>query len=327
MNIETDSMAPDSADPEDQAILEALDAFAMGEGSTAGSADEALRRLYVEVLGLLPASLDRQAPDDRVWQRLAAELDFPAAMATTSEASATLPGERPVAVAESAPVSLSEPIAPVAIPSDAPAAPRATTVPFATAGPSLAPRTAMRRHSRWPLALAATLAFALAGLSLYLLRNLDEQSEQVATLYVKLAAAEREAADLRQARGKLADVEEKYTLVTDPGVSINRLAPASDPGGQLQPDARGILFVAADHSHWVLSLSNLHPTEAGQGYQLWFMGDSAAVSGGTFTARPGEVVKLSAESMPAGTKAILITLEPAAGSPLPSGPKVLTTVG
>jgi len=330
VNIETDSMAPDSADPEDQAILEALDAFAMGamdEGSTAGSADEALRRLYVEVLGLLPASLDPVAPDDRVWQRLAAELDLPpAALAATSETSATLAGERPMAVAESAPASLSEPIAPVATLSDAPAAPRTTTVPFATSGPGLS-RTAMRRHSRWPLALAATLAFALAGLSLYLLRNLNEQSEQVATLYVKLAAAEREASDLRQARGKLADVEEKYSLVTNPGVSINRLAPASDTGDQLQPDARGILFVAADHSHWVLSLSNLHPTEAGQGYQLWFMGESAAVSGGTFTARPGEVVKLSAESMPAGTKAILITLEPAAGSPLPSGLKVLTTVG
>jgi hypothetical protein len=315
VNIETDSMAPDSADPEDQAILEALDAFGMSEGSTAGSADEALRRLYVEVLGLLPASLDRQAPDDRVWQRLAAELDLPPTV--------TLTGEPPVAVAESAPVSLSEPVAPVAIPSEVPAAPRTTTVPFAS-GPSLS-RTAMRRHSRWPLALAATLAFALAGLSLYLLRNLDEQSEQVATLYVKLAAAEREASDLRQARGKLAEVEEKYALVSDPGVTINRLAPAVGP--LFQPDARGILFVAADHSHWVLSLSNLHPTEAGQGYQLWFMGESAAVSGGTFTARPGEVVKLSAESMPAGTKAILITLEPAAGSPLPSGPKVLTTVG
>ena len=328
MNIETDSMAPDSADPEDQAILEALDAFAMGEGPTAGSADEALRRLYVEVLGLLPASLDRQVPDDRVWQRLAAELDLPPVatltIPETSATPATLAGEPPMAVAGSAPTLLSEPIAPVAIPTDAPTAPRTTTVPFA--GPSLS-RTAMRRHSRWPLALAATLAFALAGLSLYLLRNLNEQSEQVATLYVKLAAAEREASDLRQARGKLADVEEKYSLVTNPGVSINRLAPASDPGDQLQPDARGILFVAADHSHWVLSLSNLHPTEAGQGYQLWFMGDSAAVSGGTFTALPGEVVKLSAESMPVGTKAILITLEPAAGSPLPSGPKVLATVG
>ncbi len=169
---------------------------------------------------------------------------------------------------------------------------------------------------------------ALAGLSLYLLRNLDEQSEQVATLYVKLAAAEREASDLRQAKGKLADIEEKYSLVTDPGGSINRLAPASGPGDPTAPpDARGLLFVAPDHSHWVLALQNLPPTQAGEGYQLWFMGETAAVSGGTFTARPGEVVKLSAESMPAGTQAILITLEPAAGSPLPSGPKVLTTVG
>jgi hypothetical protein len=312
-------MAPDSADPEDRAILEALDLFASGEVAAAGSGDEALRRLYVEVLGLLPASLDRQVPEDRVWQRLAAQLELPSS-------TGTLTGDAPQAT-QVAPVASPAPVAPIApAPSIVPpAATRETTretTPFTT-GPSLS-RTAMRRHSRWPLALAATLAFALAGLSLYLLRNLDEQSDQVATLYVKLAAAEREVADLRQAKGKLADMEEKYSLVTDPGASIARLAPASE---KIQPDARGVLFVAADHSHWVLSLSNLSPTEAGQGYQLWFMGESTAVSGGTFTARPGEVVKLSAESMPAGTKAVLITLEPAAGSPLPSGPKVLVTVG
>ncbi|MEP7009677.1 MAG: anti-sigma factor [Acidobacteriota bacterium] len=339
MNIETDSMAPDSADPEDQAILEALDAFAMGEGSAEGSADEALRRLYVEVLGLLPASLDREVPEDRVWQRLAADLGFPA-MAGDSPAvvaeSASLPAaEAPLApmapmapVASVAPIAPAAPMAPVApmaampsaSPIEFPPVDRSATVPFAPTGS----RTAMRRQSRWPLALAATLAFALAGLSLYLLRNLNEQSDQVAALYVKLAAAERQTADAQQAKKKLEDMEGKYSLVTDPGVSINRLAPAAE---LVQPDARGILFVASDHSHWVLSLSNLHPTETGKGYQLWFMGESAAVSGGTFTARPGEVVKLSAESMPAGTKAILITLEPAAGSPLPSGPKVLTTVG
>jgi hypothetical protein len=300
VNTETDSMAPDSADPEDQAILEALDALASGDASAAGSADEALRRLYVEVLGLLPASLEPVIPADRVWQRLAAELQLPASGESPSEASA--------------------PQAQIVPPIDPPVAARSTTVPFAPAGS----RGAMRRHSRWPLALAATLAFALAGLSLFLLKNLNGQTDQVATLYVRLAAAEREASNLRQAKGQLEEMEGKYSLVTDPAGSINRLAPASE---QLQPNARGLLFVAADHNHWVLSLSNLEPTQAGQGYQLWFMGDSTAVSGGTFTARPGEVVNLSAESMPEGTKAILITLEPASGSPLPSGPKVLTTVG
>lgn len=312
MNIETD-MAPEAADPEDQAILEALDAFASGDASSAGTADEALRRLYVEVLGLLPASLAPEMPEERVWRRLAAELQFPPAVGGGASA---------VAV-EQAPVAPVIPIAShlpaAAVPPAEASAPRSTTVPFAPPG-----RSAMRRHSRWPLALAATLALALAGLSLYLLRNLDEQSDQVATLYVKLAAAEREASDLRQARGKLAEIEEKYSLVTDPAGSIARLAPASE---QFQPKAHGLLFVAADHNHWVLCLEGLPPAEAGKGYQLWFMGESTAVSGGTFTAQPGEMVELSAESMPDGTKAVLITLEPASGSPLPSGPKVLTTLG
>jgi len=313
VTTETDTMAPDSADPEDQAILEALDALASGEAPAAGSGDnEALRRLYVEVLGLLPASLEPVIPDDRVWQRLAAQLDFPAL-------AQAVPQQEPAQAAPMAPIPPLAAVTPLVPPA---ARETARDTSFGT-GPVVT-RTAMRRHSRWPLALAATLAFALAGLSLYLLRNLNEQSELVASLYVKLAAAERQTADARLTQGKLADIEEKYSLVTDPGASINRLAPAAE---KVQPEARGVLFVASDHSHWVLSLQNLHPTEAGQGYQLWFMGEGTAVSGGTFTARPGEVVKLSAESMPAGTKAILITLEPAAGSPLPSGPKVLTTVG
>ena len=323
MNIETDTV-PETADPEDQAILEALDVFASGDASSAGTADEALRRLYVEVLGLLPAGLEPEIPEERVWLRLAAELQFPPALggAAASAAEERAPVASMASMAPVIPIASHLPAA--AVPSAEPSAPaRSETVPFALAGT----RTAMRRHSRWPLALAATLAFALAGLSLYLLRNLDEQSEQVASLYVKLAAAEREASDLRQARGKLADIEEKYSLVTDPAGSIARLAPVASVTEQFQPKAHGLLFVAADHNHWVLCLDGLPPAEAGKGYQLWFMGESAAVSGGTFTAQPGEMVELSAESMPEGTKAVLITLEPAAGSPLPSGPKVLATVG
>ena len=312
MNTDTDT-APETVDPEDQAILEALDAFASDDFSSAGAADEALRRLYVEVLGLLPTALEPEAPAERVWLRVAADLGFPSAVGGAASPEA----KEPAPVAPVIPIASHLPAASASVD---PAPARSATAPSIGVGS----RTAMRRHSRWPLALAATLALALAGLSLYLLRNLDEQSEQVASLYVKLAAAEREASDLRQAQDKLTDVEEKYSLVTDPAGSIARLAPA---GEQVQPAAHGLLFVAADHNHWVLSLANLEPTKSGQGYQLWFMSDSAAVSGGTFTARPGEPVNLSADSMPADTKAILITLEPASGSPLPSGPKVLTTVG
>ncbi len=309
MNTDTDLML-DSADPEERAILLAIDALASGDTPEAGSGDDALRRLYVEVLGLLPAALDPEPPAARVWQRVAAELDLPSV-----EASAATPA----------------PVVASVVPSPAPtveaatdlAPRRATVVPFAAPAP-VPTRAAMRRHARWPLALAATLALSLAGLSLFLVRNLDEQSDKVSELYVKLAAAEREVSSLRQASGKLTEMEEKYSLVTDPGVSVNRLASTGQPSAS---NASGILFVAADHNHWVLSLSGLPAAEVGKGYQLWFMGETTAVSGGTFTARVGEKVELSAASMPAGTRAIVITIEPAAGSPLPSGPRVLTTVG
>ncbi len=322
MNTENDPTHTDSTDLEDRAILAALDALETGELSAADTADETYSRLYVELLGLLPASLEPVVPADRVWQRLAANLDSAAGESTptvafpmlSSTAAPLAPAAVPTSAAPLAQVSsIARPAAKVASPSSSP-----------SSGPALA-RSASRRSSRWPLALAAALALALAGLSLYLLRNLEVQTDQVASLYVKLAAAERQVADLHQAKGHLAEMEEKYSLVTNPGVSINRLAAS---GGQpAAPGASGILFVAADHNHWVLCLDGLPPADSGKGYQLWFMSESTAVSGGTFTARPGEVVELSAAEMPAGTRAVVVTLEPAAGSPLPSGPQVLATVG
>ncbi len=321
MTTETDPLVPDSADPEDLAILDALDALALGEFASAGRpdesavgvADETLRRLYVEVLGLLPSSLDPVAPKDRVLEGLMAKLDLPVSLAQITPII-------PATTAAPAVAAASVIASPVAVPVASVVAPQ----PPVVAAPNYA-RAAARRSSRWPLALAAVLAFALAGLSLFLLRNLEEQTEQVASLYVKLAAAEQKVADLHKTKGHLAEMEKKYSLVTNPGGSIDRLAPAGDP--QAQPDARGLLFVAADHQHWVLCLEGLEPAATGKGYQLWFVSEGATVSGGTFSSRPGEMVELSAESMPEGTRAVLVTLEPAAGSPLPSGPQVLATAG
>ncbi|HEY2740331.1 MAG TPA: anti-sigma factor, partial [Thermoanaerobaculia bacterium] len=100
------------------------------------------------------------------------------------------------------------------------------------------------------------------------------------------------------------------------------------PVGRLQPDARGALFVAADHQHWHLSIEGLKPSSRGKVYQLWFMPEQGPpVNGGTFLAKPDERVEMTSEAMPAGTRSAIITLEEAGGARLPTGPEVLRGAG
>src|SRR4030095_2325711 len=109
--------------------------------------------------------------------------------------------------------------------------------------------------------------------------------------------------------------------VTSPAVLVSPMRPSGE--APLQPGARGVLFVAADHQHWVLSLEGLQPPEAGKTYKLWFVADQGTVSAGSFTARPGEPVELSSKTMPAGTRESLVTLETDPNAPAPTGPEVL----
>jgi hypothetical protein len=83
-----------------------------------------------------------------------------------------------------------------------------------------------------------------------------------------------------------------------------------------------MLFVAADHQHWYMSLQNLQPAPQGQVYKLWFVADRP-VSSGSFSARPGEPMDLSSQTMPAGTKGAIVTLERDPNAPAPTGPTIL----
>ncbi len=79
--------------------------------------------------------------------------------------------------------------------------------------------------------------------------------------------------------------------------------------------------------HWYMSLRGLPPAGRNRVYQLWFVADGGPVSGGTFTTEAGKPWELSSEHMPAGTRAVRITLENGAGAPAPSGPDVLRNAG
>jgi hypothetical protein len=286
---------------EDDTILAALEALEAEAGVPSGprgdETAETLTRLYTEALGLLPYELPPAVPRPEVKARLLASLQRPAEAA---------PAPAP---------------APAPTPAPAPAPPRASQeVPV--------PRSAVARGpSRWPLALAAALALLFLGLSIWLYTGLVQQNETIARLTLEVEEARRQAAQaVAQARdsgSRLEEMRERLALVTSPAVEVSPMRPV----GEIQPRARGILFVAADHQHWYLSLDGLQPAGPGKTYKLWFIAEQGTVGAGTFTAEPGAPVELSSEHMPARTRGAVVTLEDDAQVAAPTGPEVLRAAG
>src|SRR5262249_53022099 len=129
----------------------------------------------------------------------------------------------------------------------------------------------------------------------------------------------------RRSEADALSMREKFELITSPAVSASPMRPpAANP---LQPGASGVLFVASDHQHWYLRLHGVEPAPAGKMYKLWFVANEGMVSGGVFTARPGEPMELSSKEMPAGTKGVKVTLEVDPQTPKPAGPEVLQGAG
>ena len=298
-------MSNGESSSEDLTILAAIESLERGTGSfrapRGDESAETLARLYTEVLGLLPYELAPEEPSPESRKRL---LD-------AIHGDETQPAAVPVTVAVP-PRSTAEvrPLRPV---------------------PAATPIAAARRRapSRWPLALAAALCFLLLGLSAWMYLQLGEQRRMTAHLKDELTAerhrAEEAVAAARRVQGSEQDLREKFALVTSRAVQVSPMRPAG--AAPLQPGARGVLFVAADHQHWYLSLDGLQPAEPGRAYKLWFVANGGMVSAGSFTARPGAPVELRSETMPAGTTSALVTLEEDPSTPAPAGPEILRAEG
>jgi HAMP domain-containing protein len=328
--------------PEDRALLAAFAALQPGAGAPppVGSAApaahpaqepaqpappgeaaeaETLTRLYHEVLGLMPFALAPAAPPPGVKRRLMAQLAEPA-----------LAGREPAAA--KAPAAAPSPPSPAAA-SPTAASPAAAALPARAAGRQdrFAPASHSRSASvpgrsgtpRWLSALAAALILALLGTCGWLLNDLRERRDAIVRLAAQRDAALRQAGEAEARLGRLTSqvgsMRDSFSVMTSPAVEVCNLRAAAPE----QADARGMLFVAADHQHWAMSLRGLRPPAGGKVYQLWFVADQGPVSGGTFAAQPGAPVELGSDRMPAGTKAVRITLESSPGSPAPTGPDVL----
>jgi Anti-sigma-K factor rskA len=318
----------DEAPSEDLTILAALEALERGLDAPDGpvrsdETAEMLARLYAEALGLIPYELAPVEPaaglKARVMSRLAPE---------TSEFAGDDTQPSPAAAVEPVRVAAPAPVVPLRHSQEMRAQETTRTPRMAVAGAASRPVP----PRRWPLALAATLAFALLGLSVWLYSQLGAQRAALGTqratiddlrheLSRERSRSEGAIAKVREIEADSLDLHEKFSLVTSPAVQVSPLRPMGRP--PLQPDARGVLFVAADHQHWYMALQGLQPAEAGKAYKLWFVAGQGMVSAGSFSAKPGAPVELSSKHMPAGTRGGLVTLENDPQAPAPAGPQIL----
>ncbi len=109
--------------------------------------------------------------------------------------------------------------------------------------------------------------------------------------------------------------------VTEPGF----MQTIALTGTQVAPQAIGLLVVSADGEHGTLVVDGLAPLSEQQQYQLWLIQDGQRTSGGVFSVSDegyGSLWISSPEPL-ATYSAFGVTIEPAGGSPGPTGDKVL----
>jgi anti-sigma-K factor RskA len=91
------------------------------------------------------------------------------------------------------------------------------------------------------------------------------------------------------------------------------------------PDATGLLVLSRDGNLGTLVVDGLPDLNAAQQYQLWLIKDGERTSGGVFSVSPAGYAALAiASNQPLKNfSAFGITIEPAGGSPAPTGEKVM----
>jgi anti-sigma-K factor RskA len=209
--------------------------------------------------------------------------------------------------------------------SPAPTAPspflRARVMQAAGAGPSLVPvaepRTgfvAWLRSLVQPAGGFGRLSPAIAALALMIAAGVSFQSFQ---LQSELRAAQGENQVLRS------QIAANQLLVTDalrPGAFVWDLR-----GTGSAPSARASLYCYPDSRVGLLTAASLPPLPQGEAYQLWLIRDGQRTSGGLMTVDPSGNGVLSVDAPePFGTyTGVGMTVEPAGGSPSPTGQRVL----
>lgn len=178
-------------------------------------------------------------------------------------------------------------------------------------------------RASWILPLAAGLILVLLGVSGWQYRRMGRQSATIEGLAERLSTRNIEITDITETyEDQLERMQNQLALVTSKGVEVCELKP--QVAEVAATGARGALFVASDHQHWYLRIDDLEPCPQGRTYQLWFvLADGTSVDGGILEVEHGVELEVTSDTMPEGTTAVHVTLEPAGGSAQPSGPMVL----
>ena len=198
------------------------------------------------------------------------------------------------------------------------------------AAPTPAAPMPRARSYAWALPFAALFALAAVGIGWHD-RQLDSQ---LASTREQLAAARTEAQRLTERLGEagaqstaasaseasLEQLRGQLAMVTSTGTAVCALKPSR---GAAAPAAGGVLYVAPDHKHWYLRAQKLPPPGPGRAYRLWFMVGDKPMPAGTFELVGDEAV-MSSPTMPDGTSAAMVTIEPEGSTAdRPSGPVAL----
>lgn len=175
------------------------------------------------------------------------------------------------------------------------------------------------------LALAASLlAMVLAALAMFWLRS-DNATERIAALEQRNSALEQELATVRQGldRADAAIARVSSDLLT---MSYPQSSPVVLAGLEAAPEAAGAAFYKPSAQQALFHAYGLPRAEPGTTYQLWYIPDGGSpVSAGVFEVDRNGEATVQVEQVPAATEIALwaVTVEPAGGSPQPTGTMVI----
>lgn len=177
----------------------------------------------------------------------------------------------------------------------------------------------------WALPALATAAAVLFAVGLAVVRGerdaarreADAARETSAGLEAELG---RLRAELVTMRASLSRDKGLRDLVVHPDARLATLAALNPAPGA---SAR-VLWNPKSREAWLVA-SGLAPAPAGKGYEVWVIGKAAPVPAGVFQVDvDGKAVfRLPDVAETADVKTFAVTLEPASGTPAPTGPMVL----
>lgn len=180
-------------------------------------------------------------------------------------------------------------------------------------------------RSRWLSGLATAAAVAFGVGLVFTLHQRDSARREVEALRREQDAAASRVREINQEREtlqrRLAWEASLRDLVAQADARTTVLAP-QDTGGT----ARGRVVWNPGTREAVLVASGLNPAPPGKTYEVWVVADGPPVPAGLFEVGPDgrAAFRLPALEQTARVKTFFVTVEPTSGSPVPTGPPILS---